>query len=75
MRPLTKKQANHFARIQSGVLIFNISGEEFSGSDASEKDIDLCYSEMEKRHNMLLRDNEHQLSTTQEILDYVRDKY
>lgn len=74
-RKLTKKQAKNFARIQSGVLIFNCSGSEFEGTDLTEKEIELCYEMMAEQYEKLLRNNEHQLSTTQMILNYVREHF
>ena len=74
-KKLTKKQAREFARIQSGILIYNTSGAEFDDSDASDYDSKLCYEFMEKQYIRLLRNNEHQLSTTQQILDYVRKHF
>ena len=74
-KKLTKKQAKEFARIQSGVLIYNTSGTEFEGSDLTDEEIDLCCEFMAKHHERLLKDNEHQLSSTQMILNYVRRQF
>ena len=74
-RKLTKKQAKNFARIQSGVLIYNCSGSEFEDTDLTENEIDLCYEMMAKHYEKLLRNNEHQLATTQMILNYVREHF
>lgn len=69
---LTKKQAKEFARIQSGVLIYNTSGTEFDGSSIDDNSVDLCYSYMEKQHEKLLKNQkEYQLGSTQQIIDYV----
>lgn len=71
-KKLTKRQAKEFARIQSGLLIYNTSGTEFEGSDLTDDEVDMCYEFMNKHHERLLKDNEHQLSNTQVILNYVR---
>ena len=75
MKRLTKKQAKEFARIQSGVLIFNASGQEFEDTELSEIEIEMLYSFMAERCSKLLKDNEHQLASTNDILNYVRTNF
>lgn len=72
MKNLTKKQAKEFARIQSGSILLNPSGEEFDESDASEKDTELCYQFMNMNAMRFLKEGEYNFGSIQEILDYVR---
>jgi hypothetical protein len=74
-KKLTKKQAKEFARIYGGILVYNIFGSEFNDSDLGEDEIDMCYKFMEKQCQKLLKENEHKLSTTQMILDYVHEHF
>ena len=75
MKKLTKKQAKQFARIQSGVLIFNTSGTEFKDTELSDQETEMLYEFMDDHSKRLLKDNEHQLGSTQQILDYVRTNF
>lgn len=74
-KKLTKKQAKEFARIQSGLLIYNCSGSEFEGTDISYEEAEMCYQMMAKQYERLLRDDEHKLGTTQMIINYVREHF
>jgi len=46
MKRLTKKQAKEFARIQSGVLIYNTSGTEFNDAELSDTEEEMLYEYM-----------------------------
>ena len=41
----------------------------------TEEEIKMCYDFMSKQHRRLLKDNEYHLSTTQMILNYVREHF
>lgn len=76
MKQLTKRQAKEFARIRSGIVIYNASGTEFADSDIADTPSEyLCYEYMQKQYEKLLRPGEYGLSTTQQIIDYVRANF
>lgn len=75
-KKLTKKQMRQFARIQSGLIIYNSCGGEFTDSDIS---IDEEYQLREYMHmhadRLLKNTNEYRLNGTAEILEYVRKNF
>lgn len=75
MKRLTKIQAKQFARIQSGVLIFNSSGEEFINTDLSVEEIEMLYEFMAIQCRKILRPKEQGLASTSGILEYVRTNF
>lgn len=75
MKKLTKNQAKNFARIQSGVLIYNISGTEFEDSELSEIEVEMLYKFMADHYKRLLKDGEQKLSSIDAILNYVRTNF
>ena len=75
MRKLTKKQAKEFARIQSGVLIYNVSGNEFMDAGLSDNEEEMLYEYMANHWERLLKDQEQKLASTNDILDYVRTNF
>lgn len=75
MKRLTKKQAKEFARIQSGVLIYNISGTEFEDAELSDTEEEMVYEYMANHWKRLLKDEEQKLASTNDILNYVRTNF
>jgi hypothetical protein len=75
MGKLTKKQAKEFARIQSGVLIYNVSGTEFEDAELSDTEEDMLYEYMANHWKRLLKNQEQKLASTDDILEYVRTNF
>ena len=75
MKRLTKKQAKEFARIQSGVLIYNTSGTEFEDAELSDTEEEMLYEYMTNHWKRLLKNEEQKLASTNDILEYVRTNF
>ena len=75
MKELTKKQAKNFARIQSGLAIYNASGEELDGLGLSDLEEEMLLDFRRRECSKLLYLNEYKLSEVQQILDYVRTHF
>jgi ABC-type glutathione transport system ATPase component len=74
-KKITKRQAKHIARIMAGILLLNRSGEEFMDSNMTIDEEMKIYKEFDNRVEMILKDNEHQLSSSDEIVEYVREHF
>ena len=74
-KKITKKQAQQIARIMAGILLLNRSGEEFTDSNMTIDEELKIYKEFDNRVEMILKDGEQQLTSSNEIVEYVREHF